>query len=111
MESNKGTIVYTLEDAVDLEGIAYFPLTKSRSTSNTKEIIAFIRAERGDTLVFVRYSIGRSIGPEQLLYDFSKSFDYGDVITYGTENGPKQMLVDPAQGTLDYYYDVLEEGD
>ena len=110
-ESGKGTIVYTLEDAVDLEGIAYFPLTKSRSTSNTKETIAFIRAERGDTLVFVRYSIGSTIGPEQLLYDFSKSFDYGDVITYGTENGPKQMLVDPAQGTLDYYYDVLEEGD
>lgn len=110
-ESGKGTIVYTLEDAVDLGGIAYFPLTKSRSTSNTKETIAFIRAERGDTLVFVRYSIGSSIGKEQLLYDFSKSFDYGDVITYGTENGPKQMLVDPAQGTLDYYYDVLEEGD
>ena len=110
-ESGKGTIVYTLEDAVDLEGIAYFPLTKSSPTSDTKETIAFIRAERGDTLVFVRYSIGSSIGKEQLLYDFSKSFDYGDVITYGTMDGPQQMLVDPALGTLDYYYDVLEEGD
>lgn len=110
-ESGKGTVVYTLEDAVDLEGIAYFPLTKISPTSDTKETIAFVRAERGDSLVFVRYFNEGCIAEEQLLYDFSKSFDYGDVITYGTMDGPQQMLVDPALGTLDYYYDVLEEGD
>lgn len=110
-QSGQGTVVYTLEDAVDLEGIAYFPLTESSPASEKKETLAFIRAERGDTLVFVRYSIGSSIGKEQLLYDFSKSFEYGDVITYGTMDGPRQMLVDPDLGTLDYYYDVLEEGD
>lgn len=110
-QSGQGTVVYTLEDAVDLEGIAYLPLTKSSPTSETKETLAFIRAERGDTLVFVRYFNEGGIAEEQLLYDFSKSFDYGDVITYGTMDGPKQMLVDPDLGTLDYYYDVLEEGD
>ena len=112
------TIVYTLEDAIDIEGVLYFPLTKAGNFYDITETIAYIRSERGDSLVYVRKAIDigyppkpNSAGDEMLLYDFTKRFDYGDVITYGTEDGPKTTKVDRQYGTLDYYYDVIEEGD
>lgn len=110
------TIVYTLEDAVDIEGVLYFPLTKADDFYHTTDIIAYIRSEHGDSLVYVRPAFGyppepNDAGEEMLLYDFTKRFEYGDVITYGTEDGPKTTKVDRQYGTLDYYYDVIEEGD
>lgn len=110
------TIVYTLEEAVDIEGTPYFPLTKFDKALNTTDIIAYIRSEHGDSLVYVREALDNSatafeVGDEQLLYDFTKRFDYGDVITYGTEHGPCKTTVDPTRGSLSYYYDVIEEGD
>ena len=110
------TIVYTLEDAVDIEGVLYFPLTKADDFYHTTDIIAYIRSEHGDSLVYVRPAFGyppepNDAGEEMLLYDFTKRFEYGDVITYGTEDGPETTKVDRQYGTLDYYYDVIEEGD
>lgn len=110
------TIVYTLEEAVDIEGTPYFPLTECDKALNAIHTIAYIRSERGDTLVYVRQALDNSatafeVGDEMLLYDFTKRFEYGDVITYGTEFGPQTTKVDRQHGTLDYYYDVIEEGD
>lgn len=110
------TIVYTLEEAVDIEGTPYFPLTECNKALNATDTIAYIRSERGDTLVYVRQALDNSatafeVGDEMLLYDFTKRFEYGDVITYGTEFGPQTTKVDRQHGTLDYYYDVIEEGD
>lgn len=110
------TIVYTLEEAVDIEGTPYFPLTKFDKALNTTDTIAYIRSEYGDSLVYVREALDNSatafeVSDEQLLYDFTKRFDYGDVITYGTEHGPCKTTVDPKRGSLSYYHDVIEEGD
>lgn len=114
------TFVYTLEEAVDIEGTPYFPLTKFESGLDSAYTVAYIRAERGDSLVYVRLAKGVAAGnransfgagDEMLLYDFTKRFEYGDVITYGTELGPQTTKVDRQYGTLDYYYDVIEEGD
>lgn len=110
------TIAYTLEDAVEIEGAPYFPLSMVDDFYHFTDIIAYIRAERGDSLVYVRLALHNSTTPnrageEMLLYDFTKRFDYGDVITYGTEDGPETTKVDRQYGTLDYYYDVIEEGD
>lgn len=110
------TIAYTLEDAVEIEGVSYFPLSMVDDFYDITDIIAYIRAERGDSLVYVRLALyssttPNSAGEEMLLYDFTKRFDYGDVITYGTGVGPMTTTVDRQYGTLDYYYDVIEEGD
>lgn len=114
------TFIYTLEEAVDIEGTPYFPLTEFNKALATTHTIAYIRSERGDSLVYVRLAKGLAVddhansfgaGNEMLLYDFTKRFEYGDVITYGTEFGPQTTKVDRQYGTLDYYYDVIEEGD
>lgn len=110
-ESGGGTQIFTLEEAVKIEGTSYLPLTQTDPATATTRTLGYVRAERGDSLVYVRMKSGDGIFAEELLYDFTKSFEYGDVITYGTINGPQQMEVDPKAGTLEYYYDVLEAGD
>ena len=76
--------------------------------------MGFIRSERGDTLVYCRvYDIDEPyyLFNDFLLYDFSKSFEYGDTIRFGHVGFIKEELIDEEDGTLDYYYNVLEDGD
>jgi len=113
VEYNDGTprTVFELISSVEIDGIRYFPLIAKQSEQC--DTLGFIRSERGDTLVYCRvYFPGMERLSDDLpLYDFSKSFEYGDIIIYGTLDGIAFEMIDAEEECLDYYYNVLEEGD
>ena len=114
VEYNDGTprTVFELISPVEIGGISYFPLIAKQSEQC--DTLGFIRSERGDTLVYCRvYDIDDPyyLFDDFLLYDFSKSFEYGDTIRFGHVGFIKEELIDEEDGTLDYYYNVLEDGD
>lgn len=108
--SEQGSVIrYELMAPMDVEGVSYMPLL-----SRTKmgcDTLAYIRSERGDTLVYARVFDGGLLQPECLLYDFSKSFCPGDVIRYGTCVAVQTMTIDTSIWPLEYVHDVLESGD
>lgn len=112
--------IYSLGSPVDVEGTEYMPLlVEGDDGIVTTE--AYIRSERGDSLVFIRHKWGgggKLADNECLLYDFTKSYEYGDTIRYGVVNGVASTggrvvseVIDETKDELVYYYDVLEEGD
>ena len=101
--------LFTLSAAVEVEGTMYYPLTATTATES--KIVAYIRSERGDTLVFARVIKEGALLPETLLYDFSKSFEYGDEIRYGTMDGVITRTINVSDGQLEYLNDVFESGD
>lgn len=114
VEYNDGTprTVFELISPVEIGGISYFPLIAKQSEQC--DTLGYIRSERGDTLVYCRvyYPGMQSLSKDLLLYDFTKSFEYGDTIRYGTLEGVTILeVIDAEEDCLDYYYDVLEEGD
>ncbi len=113
VEYNDGTprTVFELISPVEIGGISYFPLIAKQSEQC--DTLGYIRSERGDTLVYCRvYFPGMERLSDDLpLYDFSKSFEYGDIIRYGTLDGIAFEMIDAEEECLDYYYNVLEEGD
>ena len=114
VEYNDGTprTVFELISPVEIDGISYFPLIAKQSEQC--DTLGFIRSERGDTLIYCRvfYPGMQSLSDDLLLYDFSKSFEYGDTIRYGTLDGVTILeVIDAEEDCLDYYYNVLEEGD
>lgn len=116
VEYSDGTprTVFELISSVEIGGISYFPLIAKQSEQC--DTLGFIRSERGDTLVYCRvYSPDepnmRYLLNDCLLYDFSKSFEYGDTIRFGAFGLVDKELIDEEDGTLDYYYNVLEDGD
>lgn len=113
VEYNDGTphTVFELISSVEIDGISYFPLIAKQSEQC--DTLGFIRSERGDTLVYCRvyYPGMQSLSEDLPLYDFSKSFEYGDTIRYGTLDGIVFEVIDEEEDCLDYYYNVLEEGD
>ena len=113
VEYSDGTprTVFELISPVEIGGISYFPLIAKQSEQC--DTLGYIRSERGDTLVYCRvYFPGMERLSDDLpLYDFSKSFEYGDIIIYGTLDGIAFEMIDAEEECLDYYYNVLEEGD
>ncbi len=113
VEYSDGTprTVFELISSVEIDGISYFPLIAKQSEQC--DTLGYIRSERGDTLVYCRvYFPGMERLSDDLpLYDFSKSFEYGDIIRYGTLDGIAFEMIDAEEECLDYYYNVLEEGD
>lgn len=111
--------IYTLGSPVDVDGTEYMPLLVS-DDDGLVTTEAYIRSERGDSLVYIRHKWGPGGKlPEKdcLLYDFTKSYEYGDTIRYGViANNPnggrvRSEVIDEEEDELIYYYDVLEEGD
>ena len=114
VEYNDGTprTVFELISPVEIDGISYFPLIAKQSEQC--DTLSYIRSEREDTLVYCKvfYPGRQSLSEVLLLYDFSKSFEYGDTIRYGTLGGVTILeVIDEEEDSLDYYYNVLEEGD
>lgn len=111
--------IYTLGSPVDVEGTEYMPLLVS-DDDGLVTTEAYIRSERGDSLVYIRHKWaagGKLAENECLLYDFTKSYEYGDIIRYGVINSDSTggdvvyEVIDENEDELVYYYDVLEEGD
>lgn len=111
---------YTLEayerlSASDCDDTYYMPLVK-----NDDAIIGYIRTERGDSLVYARgfNATGGTLLPEVLLYDFTKSYEAGDVMRLGCYNaraartGVDELRIEPQDDApLTFFYDVFEDGD
>lgn len=111
-ESELPHTVFTLMSPVEIEGVSYYPLTST--TETVCDTVAFIRSERGDSLVYARvFDIfdEEQLLQETLLYDFTKSFEPGNRVRYGTYEGPFTEYIGYEEGVIDYLYDVLEEGD
>lgn len=109
-ESNIPHTLFTLMKAMDIEGVSYFPLTAS--TTEGCDTIAYIRSERGDSLVYARVIFNGILLQELLLYDFTKSFEYGDIVQYGTIEGIlNEYIFQNKNDSITYLYDVIEEGD
>lgn len=107
--------IYSLGSPVDVEGTEYYPLlVEDDNGLVTTE--AYIRSERGDSLVYLRSNMHGYLKPNEcLLYDFTKSFEYGDIIRYGQYTGLggsiTEELIDENDGEIIYYHDVLETDD
>ena len=97
--------LYEIGAAEVLNGTTYYPMTYSQGYST--DTIAYIRTERGDSLVYAMAS--RNGSTDYLVYDFTKVFAEGDTIRYG--NWHDQISYLPVDREPDYYHDVIEEGD
>ena len=107
-DSGLSHTLFTLMKAMDIEGIPYYPLTAS--TAEGCDTIAYIRSERGDSLVYARVIFNGDLLQESLLYDFTKSFEYGDIIRYSTLEGSFKEYISQ-ETPITYLCDVIEEGD
>lgn len=106
---------YALEAYTKRDGTYYMPLVK-----NNDAIIGYIRTERGDSLVYAR-GFNASNGmllPEVLLYDFTKSYEAGDVMRLGAaksqsgSTGVDELRIEANDDApLTFFYDVFEDGD
>lgn len=107
-ESNIPHTLFTLMKVMDIEGVSYYPLTAS--TAEGCDTIAYIRSERGDSLVYARVIFNGDLLQESLLYDFTKSFECGDIVRYSTLEGTFTEYISD-ESPITYLYDVIEEGD
>lgn len=109
-------LIQRLESPVEMDGKVYYPLTVEWD-DGAIEPSGFIRTERGDSLVYIRYTYRGGLEEgECLLHDFTKSYEYGDVIRYGSyshETGDcvKEETIDENECEIIYFHNVLEEGD
>lgn len=107
-ESDIPHTLFTLNEVMDIEGVSYFPLTAN--TTESCDTVAYIRSEHGDSLVYARVIFNGVLLQESLLYDFTKSFEYGDIIRYSTLEGTFMERISN-ESPITYLCDVIEEGD
>ena len=102
------TYTYTLEAPEEIDGVTYLPLTWDFHT------LGYVRAERGDTLVYARIATANGLSDEFLLYDFG-TFEPGTQIQYSVADSMCHEIYLCAEtidaAGLSYYPDVITEGD
>ena len=102
------TYTYTLEAPEEIDGVTYLPLTWDFHT------LGYVRAERGDTLVYARIATANGLSDEFLLYDFG-TFEPGTQIKYSVADSMCHEIYLCAEtidaAGLSYYPDVITEGD
>ena len=107
-DSNLPHTFFTHMEAMDIDGVSYFTLTAS--TTEGCDTIAYVRSECGDSLVYARVIFKGVLLQESLLYDFTKSFEYGDIVRYGTLEGIVTEYISN-KSPITNLYDVIEERD
>ena len=100
-------VSYKLSGKTDIEGTEYLNLFMEEENNST--LLAYVRAEQGDTVVYIRALFQQEVYEEELLYDFG-TFEPGTIIRYGIMGIPIKELV-VLEEDLFYYHDVLSEGD
>lgn len=108
-EGGSTQTTFELTSSVEVEGTAYYPLTET--TDGGCRTVAYIRSERGDSLVYARVYDEGKLQPDILLYDFTKSFEYGDAVRYGTKFGVIDDYIMEGIDTIFYLHDIIEKGD
>lgn len=98
---------YKLNGKATIEGTEYLKLFVEEESNNI--LLAYVRSERGDTVVHIRAIFDDKVFEDELLYDFG-TFEPGTTIRYGTMGRPvKELMI--TEETLIYYHDVIEAGD
>lgn len=113
-EEGKLADTYTLGAYAKNYDRYYMPLIKNGIT-----VEGFIRTERGDSLVYARgWRDSGDLLPEVLLYDFTKSYESGDVMRLGAAKsnngglGIDELCIESSNDApLTFFYDVFEDGD
>lgn len=102
------TYTYTLEAPEEIDGVTYLPLVWDFHT------LGYVRAERGDTLVYARITTANGPSDEFLLYNFG-TFEPGTQIQYSVADSMCHEIYLCAEiidaAGLSYYQDVITEGD
>lgn len=102
------TYTYTLEAPEEIDGVTYLPLVWDFHT------LGYVRAERGDTLVYARITTANGPSDEFLLYNFG-TFEPGTQIQYSVADSMCHEIYLCAEiidtAGLSYYPDVITEGD
>ncbi|MCR5434172.1 MAG: serpin family protein, partial [Bacteroidaceae bacterium] len=65
----------------------------------------------GDSLVYARGLDGSKVMDEALLYDFRKSFEYGDEFHYASSSQAASVTLSRQTARIVYYRDILNEGE
>lgn len=107
---DNGTVeTFTLSGTTVINNTTYMNLV-----SNASGLVGYIRAEQDDKLVYARGIVDEQVLEECLLYDFSKSFEYGDVFRYGVlQDGIPAVIetsMERGAAKIVWYEDVLSEG-
>lgn len=103
-------LVHRLDSPVEIEGVTYFPIIVKEGS--LEFLRGYIRSEKGDSLVFYRYADEFGISEqENMIYDFTKCFECGDFLRYGTKDQFFEELIECGEDEMIYYHDIFEEGD
>ena len=107
---DNGTVeTFTLSGTTVINNTTYMNLV-----SNASGLVGYIRAEQDDKLIYARGIVEERVLEECLLYDFSKSFEYGDVFRYGVLQDGIPALIETSMergaAKIVWYEDVLSEG-
>lgn len=101
---------FSLNGQVEIEGSTYLTLTDT----DEDKTVGYIRAERGDTVVYARGIINGNITEEFQLYDFG-SFEPGTSFSYAFYDYHNDEIRTYYQeinaDSVVYIHDVLEDGD
>lgn len=116
-ETKTAVYTYELGEPVSFNDTLYYTLTETHNDKT--HIMSYLRAEGDDAYVYARHfqseelMINTGEQSEILLYDFSKPFEYGDIIRFGTYDGNiGYYYIDPdSPDELRYFYDVIDPGD
>ena len=116
-ETKTEVYTYELGEPVSFNDTLYYTLTETYE--GVTNIVSYLRAEGDDEYVYARHFQSEELGiytgeqSEILLYDFSKPFEYGDIIQFGAYGGYiLYYYIDPkSSDELRYFYDVIEPGD
>lgn len=97
---------FALQGTTVIQDVTYLNLVRS-----DRSLVGYIRSEHGDSLVYARGLDGEKIMDESLLYDFRKSFEYGDEFRYASSRRPTSVTLSRQTARIVYYHDILNEGD
>lgn len=109
LKDNDSPTLYELCEAEVIDGMVYYPLVADNNEYR-HDTLAWVRAEGDDELVYARSF--RNSSRDLLVYDFTKEYAPGDTIRYGDMSGRIfEVCIDTLLSPIEYYYDVIEEGD
>ncbi len=97
---------FALQGTTVIQNVAYLNLVRS-----DKSLVGYIRSERGDSLVYARGLDGSKVMDEALLYDFRKSFEYGDEFRYASSSQVASVKLSRQTARIVYYRNILNEGE
>ena len=97
---------FALQGTTEIQNATYLNLVRSDNS-----LVGYIRSERGDSLVYARGLDGSKVLDEALLYDFRKSFEYGDEFRYASSTRAASVILSRQTARIVYYRDILNEGE